>query len=296
MVDPKQFPDFYNYINTDTNPHIHLLQLGWEKCKPKYTYTEYRDMYLIHFIRSGSGTFTIDKKVYPQQKGSIILTRPNQITLFSADKEDPWEYYWFAFSGTFAEDLIERTFFRDQGFEYHLDDDSLCTLIVESAVELEKAENQEIYGLIVLFRLLDWLISRSKHTDAHAGAKPGERSYNAYTHKAQEYIHLNYNKHIQTGDIARALNIDRTYFYRIFKADTGLSPEEYLINFRIQKAKQFLSETQFPVSTVAQYIGYSYASFYSIFCKKVHTTPSQYRLYAQERGNQVGEKRRKETV
>ena len=278
MVDPRHFPDFYNYINTDKNPYIHLLQLGWEKCKPKYTYAEYRDMYLIHFIKSGFGTCTIDNKIYPQRKGNIILTKPHQITLFSADEKEPWEYFWFAFSGAFAAELIERTFFRNERFEYHMDDDSICDLIIESAVELEKSENQDIYGLIVLFRLLDFLISKSKNADSGENSKPEKSSFSSYTHKAQEYIHLNYNKHIQTGDIAKALNIDRTHFYRIFKTDIGMSPEEYLINFKIQKAKQFLSETQLPISTVAQYVGYTYASFYSIFYKRTNMTPSQFRL------------------
>lgn len=284
-MDPRQFPDFYNYINTNRNPYIHLLQLGWEKCKPKYTYTEYRDMYLIHFIKSGFGTITVNKKTYPQKSGNIILTRPHQTALFSADGEQPWEYFWFAFSGAFAAELVERTFFKNERFEYRMKDDAICDLIIESAVELEKSENQDIYGLAVLFRLLDFLISQSKFNLPLKSSDSGGHSYNSYTHKAQEYINLNYNKHIQTGDIAKALNIDRTHFYRIFKTDTGLSPEEYLINFRIQKAKQFLDETELSISTVAQYVGYSYASFYSIFYKKTGLTPSKYRL-----SRHIGEK------
>lgn len=280
MVDPRQLPDFYNYMNTNPNPYIHLLQLGWEKCKPKYSYTEYRNMYLIHFIKSGFGTLTIEKKVYPQQKGSIILTRPNQITLFSADEKKPWEYFWFAFSGVFAAELIERTFFKNRVFEYHMDDDSLCDLIVDSAVELEKSETQEIYGLIVLFRLLNFLVGVTERD--MPPKSPKEKSNLSYIYKAQEYIYLNYNKPIHTCDIAKILNIDRTHFYRIFKTHTGLSPEEYLINFRIQKAMQLLTETQLPVSTIAQSVGYSYTSFYPIFCKKTHTTPSRYRLSKRE--------------
>ena len=280
MVDPRQSPNFYNYINTNPNPHIHLLQLGWEKCKPNYTYTEYREMYLIHFIESGLGTVTIDKKVYPQQKGSIILTRPKQTIIFSADKKTPWKYFWFAFCGTFAAELIERTFFKNGVFEFRLENDHLRDMIVDSAIKLENSEEQDIYGLIVLFKLLNYLIEITRQKVLPVTSK--EKNNISHIYKAQEYIHLNYNKPIHTCDIAKTLNIDRTYFYRIFKTHTGLSPEEYLIDFRIQKAIQLLKETQLPITTIAQSVGYSYTSFYSIFCKKMNTTPSCYRLLLKE--------------
>lgn len=60
----------------------------------------------------------------------------------------------------------------------------------------------------------------------------------------------------------------RTQLFHLFKKHTGLSPNEYLVRFRIKKAKEMLSTTHHPVASVAKAVGFTSASYFrSVFLK-----------------------------
>ena len=45
------------------NPHICLMTMGWENCKPSHSCTAAPDAYMIHFVRSGKGTLLLNDKI-----------------------------------------------------------------------------------------------------------------------------------------------------------------------------------------------------------------------------------------
>lgn len=77
---------------------------------------------MIHFIKSGRGTLSINNQTYVLNSNDAFLIRPNQIAVDTADKEFPWEYYYFAFNGLMAPELIERTYFKNNGLIHTLPD------------------------------------------------------------------------------------------------------------------------------------------------------------------------------
>ena len=57
-----------------------------------------------------------------------------------------------------------------------------------------------------------------------------------------------------------------------------MSPQEFLINYRLEKAAQMLQETRDPIGSIATAVGYSDPlAFSKAFRKKFNTTPSDYR-------------------
>ena len=61
--------------------------------------------------------------------------------------------------------------------------------------------------------------------------------------EALRYIEANYAHSVNIQVIADHLNIERTYLYRLFKDITGVSPQEYLLDYRIRRACSLLKET-----------------------------------------------------
>ena len=53
-----------------------------------------------------------------------------------------------------------------------------------------------------------------------------ENAKSIYVEQAIDYIYKNYDKNIAIGDMANYLNVDRTYLYRLFKKECGLSPQK----------------------------------------------------------------------
>ena len=86
---------------------------------------------------------------------------------------------------------------------------------------------------------------------------------------------------LQREELASMVHISPGYLSRIFKKETGMSLSDYIIQKRITIAKQLLAKTNLPITTVAERIGLSYASYFTkLFKEKVNMTPQEYRQNA----------------
>ena len=103
----------HNSMDILPNKHINLLHVGWEKCVPNYTYINHRNIYLLHFVYSGKGYLQIDNTKYELSANEVFLIRPDHLATYTADGENPWEYYYFAFNGDWAEELLSKTCFSN---------------------------------------------------------------------------------------------------------------------------------------------------------------------------------------
>lgn len=81
------------------------------------------------------------------------------------------------------------------------------------------------------------------------------------------------------ADLVSECGISEAYFRRIFAEKYGISPKEYLINLRVEYAKQLLSSGQMSVSDTARACGYFEQSHFSReFSKRVGINPSEYKI------------------
>jgi AraC family transcriptional regulator len=72
------------------------------------------------------------------------------------------------------------------------------------------------------------------------------------------------------------------HFAREFKRTTGTTPHQYLIKFRVERAKALLAEAQLPLTEVGLQSGFSHQSHFTrLFRRFTGTTPHSYRLMLQ---------------
>ena len=62
-----------------------------------------------------------------------------------------------------------------------------------------------------------------------------------YVGQAVNYIESNDSQPMRVQDIASGLGLNRSYFCRLFRQQTGLSPQEYIVSCRLAKAAQFMT-------------------------------------------------------
>ena len=97
-----------------------------------------------------------------------------------------------------------------------------------------------------------------------------------------QYIQMHFERPITLADIAGAVNISKNTALRYFQENIGVSPVEYLIQYRLNNACKMLRETSEKITYIAGCAGYDNVSYFNrIFKKYVGKTPSQYRA---ERG------------
>lgn len=96
--------------------------------------------------------------------------------------------------------------------------------------------------------------------------------------RATDYVGDNLAGEISLAEVAGAANLSERHFSRLFKASTGLSPHQYVIRQRVEKAKNLLAETDLPVVEVALLCGFAHQGHLARhFGRLIGTPPARFR-------------------
>ena len=95
----------------------------------------------------------------------------------------------------------------------------------------------------------------------------------------KDYISNNYSdSSLSIKDISEHVHLSSSYLCTVFKTETGQTLNQYLTNFRIEKAKQMLSDPRNKVNEIAAQVGYCDCNYFGkTFKKVVGLSPSEYR-------------------
>jgi len=172
---------------------------------------------------------------------------------------------WLHFDGEPARHAFE-TLRREKGGKFPCPPETAESLrrILEMirTAEDEYVLSEEIYRLLCL--LSRPALPKEKRPD-----RVGE---------AKRFFRAHYAEPVGVEDAAKAVSLSPSYFSRLFRAASGLSPYEYLLGVRLEKAKEMLLETQAPVSEVAYRTGFgSDANFIAFFRRETGLSPLKFR-------------------
>lgn len=235
--------------------------------------------YLIHFVLSGKGKFSIGGKEYPLEQGYGFLIPPEELVFYQADEEEPWTYIWVGFGGSQAFNLI-----KSMGL-------SLSNPVFKSEKEQELYQavkdmmGHNTFGIANDLRRngqLHLFLSLIAEGVSIKDAGENGRADN-YVRRAVEFIQSNYCNPIKITDVADYVCINRSYLYTLFHNATGMSPQQFLTTFRITKATELLQLTSLPVESIALSCGYTDPLVFSkSFRQMKKMSPSAYRKEMQK--------------
>lgn len=231
---------------------------------------------VIHYVTKGYGTFKFNGKVYNLKQGDIFILLKGMQVEYVASIDDPWEYYWIGFSGSNANEYLNRTSITNSCVA-NCEENSKIPQIILNMCEISKTYNpsssDDILLLKELYSLLYALIEEFP--------KPFEykdKELHTYIQDALNFINSNYMHSITVQEIADYVNLSRSYLYKMFIKNLGISPQRYLINLRMYKATLLLKGTKLPIGEVASSVGYSDSLLFSkTFSKHFSMSPLNYR-------------------
>lgn len=268
-----------DHINRQTNDLI-LTCCGEEHCiKGKKFGPEARNGFHVHFILSGSGYLQIQGgEPIHLSRGQIFLVRPDILTAYWPDDDAPWAYSWVTFEGKKAFHYMEKAGFPDGVYirDSILRPEEYAALVDQllAAPELTFANELKRTGILfsILALLIDSYISRTYGSVEHYDYSP-----KVYVAHAVDYIHHNYSS-LTINDLARYIGINRSYLTSIFKKSLGMSPQDYLVKYRLDEGARLLSETDISIKEIACQIGYENPlTFSKIFKARIGVSPQSYR-------------------
>lgn len=243
---------------------------GREQCPSGHNFgPAIRMHYLVHFIYSGKGYYSRNNRTYELTKGDAFLILPGETTYYEADKKDPWEYAWVAFDGYESRGILQSCGLTENNVIFHASNHDLLLNAVTKLVEAFPTSGQSKYLLLgYLFHIFSYMENSS------LAPQTFEKEYYL---KALHYMQNNYCYDIKINDIAKYVGIDRTYLFKIFKQIESLSPQQYLIAYRLQQSIQLIVDGSLSITEIALSCGFKdSSSFCKHFKEKIGATPKQY--------------------
>lgn len=256
-----------------------LTYCGLEECDSGHRVgPNRRKCYVLHVVTDGKGTYETKNKIHHLKKGDAFLIYPDEDCYYQADEENPWSYIWVGFTGMKAEECIIHSGFSVKNHVKKVSNitqlHDLVTAMLE-ARDLTYANELKRNGLLSFF--FSELIEEYSKQVSEVQMKYSYTG-SGYVKNAIIYITENYTQKIKINDLADYIGVNRSYLTSSFKRATGYSPQEYLLNLRMEKAKSLLKQTDMPINAISNAVGYTdQLAFSRMFKQHTGFSPKAYR-------------------
>ena len=256
VVDEKCFHQKFSVCETCGLKSITPIEYGEQESKKgQKVPTSIRTSYVMHYVKTGKGHFTINKKTYPVSAGDIFIIPPYKKVSYAANDSDPWSYAWirFTFEGDSPEFLSSPVLTFPAASNVFEE--------MREALYMESSSLYLTYKLYKLFLLLGQPIQNESDC----------------IDQALTYIHAKINTNIKVSELAEKFGYNRAYFSSLFTKKVGVSPQQYMLKLRMETAAELMIiHNQKPI-LAAQTVGYiDFYLFSKMFKKYFGISPTEY--------------------
>ncbi|MGE8144525.1 AraC family transcriptional regulator [Pseudomonas frederiksbergensis] len=269
--DADKAPRFWR---DDALPFIEARAIadGREVCYARHSHEHFS----IGAITAGHSTYVHEQSAFEVSAGTVVLMNPGDVHACNPIDDQPWSYLMLYVETPWLTDLQHQLgFSNDQAFRRfsitHLHDAGLF------------ASLNELYAVLVDDQQ-DVLRKHSAavefFTEVQQRLNPGDqplREPNFKLERAADYIRDNCTQLLKLEDICAAAQLSPSYLIRAFKQHYGMTPHAFLLNRRIQFAREQLRSGKL-IADVALEAGFAdQAHFQRVFKQHLAATPGQYR-------------------
>lgn len=248
-----------------------------------------RDHFLLVYIKDGNAVLTLGNKYIDLCGGQLLCMFPNEKIYYKANEGSLWSISWVGVYGSQAELYLKNLGITRSNPVYNCPQADETEKSIDDIIDMVEKNNS--YGKIaVLSKLYLFFstlfdknavpMSEMKSIDL-ASSDTHEINYlsdNLYIREAENYIRFHYDREISINSIAKSLNLSPEYFSRLFKSETGLSPQQLIIKYRLDRACVLLTATNLTISEISNSVGIPDTRYFSkLFRRNKSMSPSEYR-------------------
>ncbi len=146
--------------------------------------------------------------------------------------------------------------------------------------EMILKENQSIWDMIEAAESLSTLHGELKSlTEEYIKGLSGRASESSMVFTIKEFIRQNYrNESLSIKSVSDHVNRSAPYVCTLFKNETGLTLNQYITGYRIEKAQELLADPRYKITDIASRVGYNDVNYFGkIFKKITDFSPSEFR-------------------
>ena len=233
-----------------------------------------REHYVLYFCLEGRGEYQFRDTHCAIGPGEGFLVPPGEVVSIRADQKEPWKLIWVGFTGCRAAEYLGRCGLGKENRAFRCDVPEQLERCVQEMVRCEMlGRGHEFLLLGELYRFLGW-IARSFEGQGRRSREAGTE----YVERAADYIRSHFQEDLTVSKLALYVGLNRSYLTTVFQNTLHhVSPQQFLMRFRMERASQLLLEGTLSVGEVARSCGYpDPLTFSKAFKRTLGVTPSQY--------------------
>lgn len=241
----------------------------------------FHDAYELFSVREGHVDYTIGKECITLRTGDLLFLNsrvPHQTTIHKGTL-----HFYLLFSEEAEHEKPSSAYFTRSTIPYfHIRAGTpLNTALTAclAAIRQEYREQAESFDAFIkaeVCRILALLYREGLLVNPKYIREARARASRILP--ALDYIDAHYNEEITLSSLSRLLNLNESYFCRLFKQATQTSFVQYLNYVRICKAEHLLLTTDMNISEICYAVGFSNASYFNrIFKKFKSCSPGLYK-------------------
>jgi AraC-like DNA-binding protein len=243
--------------------------------------------YQLIYVTRGSGPFE-SKTCGPRpiEAGDLFALFPGEWHRYGPSRPDAtgrprWDFYWVAFTGRLAAEYVAECRLSvaepilKVGVDKRLIEEYLC--ITDELRDLAAGYQEIMVARTLLILALAKAASLRQGEQGSEMVRMMERAKGLMLERIDQPPALE--------ELASSLGVSYSWFRRMFRQHTGMSPAQYHLQYRLERACHLLAVTTLPVATIGASLGFETAHYFArIFKQKIGYTPRDYRARTQVPG------------
>lgn len=269
-----------NYSRHALIAPLYVRKIGFFP-KVKYHYVQKKegtDYLMLIYCTAGKGWYELHGRRYQMGANQFVILPQNVPYAFGADDTDPWSIYWIHYAGRLSDQF------------------SLSTPLPVSILPSRSSRLQdrlelfeEVYSNFSMGYIKEYMIQTSMclypllssflYVEQFRHYKMAHVQEQTFSMQVISYMQENVGANLSLAQLAKNFSYSPSHFSALFQKETGVSPINYYIQLRIQRACQYIELTNLKLFEIAEKVGFEEPAYFTrIFTKIMGISPSEYRL------------------
>jgi len=258
---------------------LHITDIGYYP-KAKHHFRERKEpinQYVFIYCIDGAGWYRIGEQEYTVSANQYFILPAGVPHAYASNKSSPWTIYWLHFQGKLCDQFLPShpVPVTISPNEYSRLQDRLRLFEeIYSSFSMGYIKEYMIYSSMCLYNFLASFIYLEQFRHIMI---PSQKEY-PFTARVIHYMRENIQQNLTLKELASYFKYSPSHFSALFFGETGVSPMNYFIRLKIQKACEYIELTNMKLNEIATHLGFEDAAYFSrTFTKVMGCSPSVYR-------------------
>ena len=247
---------------------LNLHYCGYRPESIDHKYVHRQNTYLLTFVCEGEATLTVGERTMSLTAGDAYVMFPSSLASYETAAGRPWSFRWVTLTGSQMKTLLPMLGVTPEEPILRPAESARAERLLEELFrKTEQADvRSKLAAMGLLYELFSCLAQRAAPTA------------NATVAEAVRYMSRHYAEELTVHGLAERAFLNNNYFSKLFSEHVGLTPQQFLLKLRMERAKELLQYTDLTVGEVAAKVGFADALYFSrVFRRYAACSPTEFR-------------------